>query len=232
VARLATAQVMSALQKVDQEEVLRRIDVAEFIQPGPLWWAFDWASAREQAQRARTSEPLTPKEWTTVVGSVVLVDEIDKADASVPNGLLDALGHGRFDVPGHGAVTMHAGRFPLVVITTNEERSMPDAFLRRCLVLHLGLPDERGALIDTLVNRGRAHFENAAAAVLQNAAEQLASDREEHRKRDLSPPGLAEYIDLVRAVLEQYPDDEKSQIALLRRISKFMYAKHPKEHMR
>lgn len=127
---------------------------------------------------------------------------------------------------------MHAARFPLVVITTNEERSMPDAFLRRCLVLHLGLPEEKTALIETLVQRGKAHFEQASDAVLRRSAEQLATDREEHKKRDLSPPGLAEYIDLVRAVLEQHAGDETKQLALLGRISKFMYAKHPKEHMR
>lgn len=64
VARLATAQVMSALQKVDHDEVMRRIDVVEFIQPGPLWWAFDWSSTREQAKRSRTGEALTPESWT------------------------------------------------------------------------------------------------------------------------------------------------------------------------
>jgi MoxR-like ATPase len=232
VARLATAQVMSALHKVDHDEVMRRIDVVEFIQPGPLWWAFDWASAREQARRARTSEPLTPEGWTADAGAVVLVDEIDKADASVPNGLLDALGHGRFDVQGRAPVAMNAARLPLVVITTNEERSMPDAFLRRCLVLHLGLPEDRSALVETLIVRGRAHFKDAAESVLRKAAEQLADDRDEHKKRDLAPPGLAEYIDLVRAITEQRPDDEKLQLDLLKRISKFMFGKHPKEQMR
>src|SRR5262249_50323380 len=52
VARLAEAQVMGALHHVEHDEVRRRIDVIEFVQPGPLWWAFDWASAQAQARRS------------------------------------------------------------------------------------------------------------------------------------------------------------------------------------
>ncbi|HMY20004.1 MAG TPA: hypothetical protein PKA58_26945, partial [Polyangium sp.] len=159
----------------------------------------------------------------------VLVDEIDKSDSSVPNGLLDALGHGRFDVQGRGPVEMNAAQLPLIVMTTNEERAMPDAFLRRCLVLHLGLPTERKQLEDKLVAYGRAHFASSDERVLRQAAEQLVNDREEHKARDLMPPGLAEYIDLVRAVTELRPADAKAQLDLLRDISKFMYRKHPPE---
>ena len=167
VARLAEAQLMSALRDVEPREVRRRIDVLEFVQPGPLWWAFDWDSAREQARRSGAGEPVTPEGWVPEHGSVVLVDEIDKADSDVPNGLLEALGHGRFDVPGRAAVTLDRTRPPLVVITTNEERALPDAFLRRCLVLHLTLPEEAGALVRTLVERGRAHFNECGGGVLE-----------------------------------------------------------------
>jgi MoxR-like ATPase len=159
---------------------------------------------------------------------VVLVDEIDKADPAVPNGLLDALGHGRFDVPGDKPVVMDRARRPLVVITTNEERALPDAFLRRCLVLHLALPGERAALVEELVARGRAHFRECPAAVLAAAAELLADDREKMRERDLAPPGLAEYIDLLCAVIEQRASEEE-QLVLLQRISKFALQKHPPE---
>jgi MoxR-like ATPase len=208
---------------------MRRIDILEFIEPGPLWWAFDWESAREQAKRAGVSEPVTPEGFTPDRGAVVLVDEIDKADAAIPNGLLDALGHGRFDVPGRKeAVALLREPPPLVVITTNEERSLPDAFLRRCLVLHLSLPGKTEALIEVLSARGRAHFPACAPAVLTKAAELLAKDREEYRRQDLAPPGLAEYIDLVLAVIGQRSTEEE-QIALLDRIAKFALRKHPPE---
>lgn len=232
VARLATAQLMSALHHAHRDDVMDRVHVLKFIKPGPLWWAFDWQGAEVQARLSNAMLPMTPAGWTADMGSVVLIDEIDKADASVPNGLLDALGHGRFDVEGRAPVTMHAARLPLVIMTTNEERAMPDAFLRRCIVLHLELPHETEKLVAELVVRGRAHFGKTADAVLFEAAKQLAGDREKHRQQDLAPPGLAEYIDLVRAVTEQCPGQDQAQLELLREIKSFMYDKHPQEASR
>ena len=231
VARLAEAQIMGALHHVEHDEVRRRIDIIEFVQPGPLWWAFDWASAQAQAQRAGADMPVVPEGWTPERGAVVLVDEIDKADSAIPNGLLDALGHGRFEVPGRAPVALDRARPPLVVITTNEERALPDAFLRRCLVLHLALPVEAGALTKALIVRARAHFPTCAIAVLERAAALLANDRDELHRQDLAPPGLAEYIDLVRAVIEQRTE-ETEQLALLERIARFALRKHPPEASR
>jgi MoxR-like ATPase len=63
-------------------------------------------------------------------GCVVLIDEIDKAEADVPNGLLEALGAGCFNPQGRSAPVTAGDIAPLVVITTNEERALPDAFQR------------------------------------------------------------------------------------------------------
>ncbi len=232
VARLAEAQIMGAQHTVEHEEVRRRIDVLNFVQPGPLWWAFEWDSAQKQAKDRGTDVPDVPEGWEPEHGAVVLVDEIDKADSAIPNGLLDALGHGRFEVPGRAAVAINpAHQAPLVVITTNEERALPDAFLRRCLVLHLALPTEAVALKKELIVRAKAHFPECAKAVLEQAAELLAKDRDELRRLDLAPPGLAEYIDLVRAVTEQR-EGEEEQLALLYRIADFALWKHPVERSR
>lgn len=228
VARLAEAQLIGSLRSEEPTSVKERMALAKFLHPGPLWWAFDWNSAEQQAQHIGASVPSTSQSGKPESGVVVLIDEIDKADPSVPNGLLDALGHGRFDVPGRAAVCMKAGSAPLVVITTNEERSLPDAFLRRCLVLHLSLPNESDALEQLLVDRGRAHFEHKTLgdAVLRAAAKQLVSDRKQARHDDLLPPGLAEYIDLLRAVSQQEKTEPK-QLELLRQIAKFAFNKHP-----
>lgn len=227
VARLAEAQLVGSLHDAKSEDVHKRMAIENFLHPGPLWWAFDWLSAEAQARRVQLGTPSTPSGWQPAAGVVVLIDEIDKADPSVPNGLLDALGHGRFEVPGREVVSMKTEPRPLVLITTNEERSLPEAFLRRCLVLHLSLPGTKEALIQALTARGRAHFgpKTCSDAVLKAAAEQLAADREEVGRRGLSPPGLAEYIDLLRAVSEQ--QTEASQLELLRQISKFAFQKHP-----
>jgi MoxR-like ATPase len=71
---------------------------------------------------------------------VLLIDEIDKADSDVPNGLLEALGNDSIHVPYLSERIAHdGGDPPLVILTTNEERDLPAAFLRRCLVLTLQL---------------------------------------------------------------------------------------------
>ncbi len=228
VTRLAEAQIMGALPNIKENEARERIAIQRFVQPGPLWWGFDWKSARDQAEVVGMEPPFTPKGWSDQDGVVVLVDEIDKADPSVPNGLLDALGHRRFDVPGRAPVAMDDKSRPLVLLTTNEERVLPDAFLRRCFVLHLALPVERDKLIRELKVRGRAHFEvgQCSDAVLVRTAELLANERTLARERELAAPGLAEYIDLLGAVTGQATGDA-GQLSLLDRIFKFALQKHP-----
>ncbi len=225
VGRLAEAQVMGARGEVDEAALA----FARFTLPGPLWWAFDWDGATKQAERARGSacaihsfEGADPKH-----GVVVLVDELDKADHAVPNGLLDALGHGGFEVRGVARVSREERR-PLVLVTTNEARALPDAFLRRCLVLQLTLPEERLELIGHLKARGGAHVD-ASEAVLQRAAELTADDRATVKERGLAPPGQAEYLDLLRAVVEQHPNDDDKQLALLEQVAEFALRKHPPE---
>ena len=113
------------------------------------------------------------------------------------------------------------------MITTNEERALPDAFIRRCLVLYLGLPDGTDNLVSFLVERGRAHFSSADPRVLEAAAGQLARDRkqaeDEHR---LPLPGQAEYLDLLRAVLTLVPDKTDEQLAALEKIGRYTLQKH------
>lgn len=125
---------------------------------------------------------------------------------------------------------MKDGSRPLVVITTNEERSLPDAFLRRCFVLHLGLPDEgaggdQQALCEALLVRGRAHFPKAGAEVLERAATLIAGRRAEMRKDRMPAPGIAEYIDLVDSVLQQH-GDTPAAVALLDELKAYVLHKH------
>ena len=228
VRRLAEAQVMAALHGTDAMKVSEHIALSKFVQPGPLWWAFDWASAAAQGDRAGCSATPEDDALGRDNGVVLLVDEIDKADVSVPNGLLDALGHGRFQTPDGKVVSVDEARPPIVVITTNEERALPDAFLRRCLVLQFEMPTDAKALEALLLARGVAHFKGASKVVLQRAAELLIHDRAELRDRDLSPPGVAEYIDLLSVVTKQY-DDEAQQLELLDRVKDFALQKHPRE---
>lgn len=220
--RLADAQLTGALGD-STESSRERLAVENYLEPGPLWWAFDWNDAREHARQNRSH----PDGWRPGQGCVVLLDEIDKAESDVPNGLLEALGAGRFQPPGREHTVQIQGETPLVVITTNEERVLPDAFVRRCLVLHLALPETRQALRDLLVSRGKAHFENAEENLLSQAAEILIQDRETARAEQLTPlPGQAEYLDLVRAVLEIAPSDPDAQREALSHIQRFILKKN------
>ena len=123
----------------------------------------------------------------------------------MPNGLLEALGNGRFTVGLTGEVVERQGQqpAPLVIITTNDERELPAAFLRRCLVLTLALP-KGSALVDHLVKLGRLHFPALAQAhdkVLKSAAEMLVDDRQQAYDAGVYQPGPAEYLDLLRAMV-------------------------------
>src|SRR5213079_1983992 len=92
-------------------------DIANYIRKGKLWEAF--------------TAPQLP---------VLLIDEIDKADIEFPNDLLQELDRMAFDVYETGE-TVTAKERPIVVITSNNEKELPDAFLRRCFFHYIRFPD-------------------------------------------------------------------------------------------
>jgi MoxR-like ATPase len=122
--------------------------------------------------------------------SAVLIDEIDKADLDFPNDLLWELDRMEFSVPeapgmGHSATTVR----PFVVITHNEEKPLPPAFLRRCVYYYVEFPKTRGEVERILSLHG------VKPTLLKKSAELI----EELRKKDLNKkPGLTELIDWVR----------------------------------
>ncbi|MBF0187017.1 MAG: AAA family ATPase [Magnetococcales bacterium] len=239
VERLADAQLSGAL-KESPDVVQTRLDVCNYLYPRALWWAFDWGSAREQAIRTRTRSRNRNSEAAIVEphqrepdalidnGCVVLIDEIDKAEADMPNGLLEALGAGEFTPQGWDRAVVAKRPLPLVIITTNEERTLPDAFIRRCLVLHLEMPEEEEKQQAFLLERGRAHFkgEPECESVLEKAAELTITDRKHAEEKHLRPlPGQAEYLDLLRAVFRLNPGDPEQQKRVMDEIAEFTLQK-------
>lgn len=221
VRRLAEAQICGTL-KLDRSAVTEALRDSRFIEPGPLWWGFDWKGATAHCEERELDIRSAPEGTHPANGRVVLIDEIDKADSDLPNGLLEALGAGRFHPRGCDSVKMgDQDPSPLVIITTNEERVLPDAFIRRCLVLHLALPSSDDELKDLLVERGKKHFHEAGEKLLEQAAALLVEDR-----RNSAPPkpGQAEYFDLVRAILE-FDTSASDQEELLKKISEFTLKK-------
>lgn len=229
VARLGEAQALSAAGA--DVDVQAELDPGRFLSPGVLWWTFDWESARRQHTRCQHPEraPEGPVGWTAAKGAVLLIDEIDKAEADLPNGLLETLGNGAFTVPYRNQPVRHTvGPPPLVVITTNEERELPGAFVRRCLVLHLALPTDESECITFLIQRGAQHFPGIAESVRKRAADQLWEDRQDARRLGLTPPGQAEYLDILRA-LSRMAVSKTDQLTLLKEIAEFALKKAPRE---
>ena len=242
VARLAEAQVQGALlgpcEKTRddvRQSVMESLALEKFIYPEALWWALNWKSASDQAEKAHVKEPVQSEGYDVKNGVVALIDEIDKADADVPNGLLEALGSGSFRPFGMSEDVSSNDPHPLIVVTTNGERSLPDAFVRRCLVLKMELPRERDGedgLVAHLIKRAAAHFpapvDNPGVndELFKEAARLLARDREDARTKNLRPlPGQAEYFDLLRAVRRLAPDDPEAQADLLNDLADFALKK-------
>lgn len=236
--RLAQAQVARALHDDAGTKIAEILDERNYIQPGPLWQAFDPAGASKQQHRYESRCELPSGAPDPDRAHVVLIDEIDKTDPSVPNGLLEALGQGTFAVP-RGKVSLHrAGPAPLIVITTNGERELPAAFVRRCMVLHIRLKKPEDGLAEWLIERGRTHFSECFRSLLTpedftsllvRAAELVIRDRVRAEADGLPAPGQAEYLDLLRAVAA-LPCPGGDRKALLDTIADFALKKHSELH--
>ena len=203
-ARLADAQV----GKLDSRN-------RKYVRRGRLWEAYEQSSAG----------PGQP---------VLLIDEIDKADADIPNALLEVLGNRSFTVAplNNRAIQGHPERFPLIIITTNEERELPPAFIRRCVVLNLNPPDADAEFIGWLVERGRVHghlrIEDSSR---EQAARQVLADRKVAITNGYPRVGLSEYIDLLTALHELTHEEREAvvraaaQITWLQRLSVYALVK-------
>ncbi len=169
--------------------------------PGVLWKAFD--------PDGKFGSERNPN-------SVVLIDEIDKADPDVPNGLLVPLGAGQFVAPAWDKpIVIPEGRRVVVVITTNEERQLPPAFLRRCVVASIPSPTRESlaaiARLHVLGPAG-AEPEPAVAQLFEVLAVKLLGLRDQISKR-VRPPGVAEYLDAVRACMDLHIDPSQESLA-------------------
>jgi MoxR-like ATPase len=197
----------------------------EFVEPGPLWWAFDRHQARFRGQprrRARDAfrndeaeEPSRELNSERLDdGAVVLIDDIDKANADVPNGLLEALGSGKFRVDETGTdVELTDDMNVLVVITTNNERDLPPAFERRCIVHELTHPGT-----DQLVAIAVAHAKHEGRSLsktkkerIRRIAEKVTELQAEAHTKKLRAPGIAEFLDAVWACLDMGIDPDGPQ---------------------
>jgi hypothetical protein len=204
----------------------------DYVEPGVLWWALDPASARTRGADYPPARPPTEpncevNESRSVQHAVVLLDEIDKADPDVPNALLVPLGSMQFEVAETQRTIRLAGTEDrdaasqrgriLIVVTTNQERELPSAFVRRCVVCRLPSPD-----VAMLVKIAEAHATAAEQKLSPSerelctaVASRLVEIREKAANSDRWSPSTAEYLDAVRACMTLHVTLGSSQWSLI-----------------
>lgn len=145
-------------------------DIKRYIKLGPLGQAFS------------KDEP-----------SVVLIDEIDKADIEFPNDLLHELDAMSFFIPETGE-TIQAKQRPMIIITSNAEKELPDAFLRRCIFHYIQFPDEE--LMKRIIS---VHYPKLEAQLIKQCLLRFYWLREldEVRKK----PSTSELLDWIGALI-------------------------------
>jgi MoxR-like ATPase len=147
-------------------------DVANYIKRGKLWQAFE-ADGRV----------------------VLLIDEIDKADIEFPNDLLQELDRMEFHVYETGE-TVRAKHRPIMIITSNNEKELPDAFLRRCFFHYIRFPD-----IDTMRKIVEVHHPGIKDALLTTALTQFYEIRDQQGLK--KKPSTSEVLDWLKLLLAE-----------------------------
>lgn len=152
-------------------------DIGNYIKPGKVWEAF-------------TSEERC----------VLLIDEIDKADIEFPNDLLHELDRMAFYVYETGE-TISAKQRPIVIITSNNEKELPDAFLRRCFFHYIEFPDEA-----TMRQIIAVHFPNIRESLVSDALQIFFKLRDVPALK--KPPSTSELIDWLSLLMaDDMPED-------------------------
>ena len=161
-------------------------DVANYIRKGKLWEAFE---AGEKV--------------------VLLIDEIDKADIEFPNDLLQELDKMEFFVYETGK-TVKAVNRPIVIITSNNEKELPDAFLRRCFFHYIRFPD-----METMRAIVKVHHPGIKEQLLTTALTQFFDIREQAGLK--KKPSTSEVLDWLKLLLaeDMTTEDLKSGTAAL-----------------
>lgn len=145
-------------------------DISNYIVKGKLWEAFD------------AEKPV-----------VLLIDEIDKADVEFPNDLLLELDKMEFFVY-ETQQTIKTKHRPIVIITSNNEKELPDAFLRRCFFHYIDFPDK--ATMQAIVD---VHFPDVKNNLVQQALEVFFEIREVHGLK--KKPSTSELIDWLKLLM-------------------------------
>jgi MoxR-like ATPase len=163
-----------------------------------------------QTRARKDVESLLPlKGWTHLgpVQSVVLIDEIDKAPRDFPNDLLNEIDRLYFRMPefGNSEVRAAEGLEPVIVITSNSEKNLPPAFLRRCVYYHIPFPEGR---LEQIVAARLPELEPGRSALLRDAIRFFSYLRSSRAALE-KPPATAELLDWLLYLVQHGADVNK-----------------------
>lgn len=146
--------------------------------------------------------------------SIILIDEIDKADIDFPNDLLLEIEKYTFTIPETGEKIPTPEEKPLVFITSNQERELPPAFLRRCIYFYIDFPDESNLI--TIVSQ---RFPDAETQMVKNAVHTFMDMRGKMDKRNtqgekkISTSELIDWFECMYELLKtENPDEEETKL--------------------
>ena len=152
-------------------------DISKYIKKGKIWESFQ-----------------------TTKKSVLLIDEIDKADIEFPNDLLQELDKMEFYIYETGEV-VKANHRPIIIITSNNEKELPEAFLRRCFFHYIQFPE-----IDTLRKIVQVHFPDIKKSLLETALKKFFQIREVPGLK--KKPSTSEALDWIKLLLVEDLDSK------------------------
>ena len=152
-------------------------DISKYIKKGKIWESFE-----------------------TTKKSVLLIDEIDKADIEFPNDLLQELDKMEFYIYETGEV-VKANHRPIIIITSNNEKELPEAFLRRCFFHYIQFPE-----IDTLRKIVEVHFPDIKKSLLETALKTFFQIREVPGLK--KKPSTSEALDWIKLLLVEDLDSK------------------------
>lgn len=188
-----------------------------YIEPGCLWWIYDpysatkrgyfggenlpFPAAKDPAWKYNNNQKKSPSE------AVLLIDEIDKADIDFPNNLLVALGSRQLFIEEiaktisiNKAVASDPLSQPLVIITSNQQRPLPDTFVRRCVVLEIKAPTQKEMIDIAIVTYGPED---------EGFYDSVAKKYDGLNKSGLN---VAEYLDAIQALKELKIDMKNTEV--------------------
>ena len=212
VARFRDAQLANLRGVTDgqseSESQGQRQQLHKYLRYNALGTAILHSLGSDQAERMGVISPALGESYrrfpAQATRSVVLIDEIDKAPRDVPNDILDEILHRRFRIPELDIEEVQANPalLPIVVITSNSERDLPRAFLRRCIYYHMRLRDDVALLLQIAANRIGRRF-SADSSLLGDCIRMFV-----HLRTEVSlnqKPGFAELLDWLAALAGDVP---------------------------